>query len=118
MRGYKLANAPTYHAVSYTWGSAAQTTTVLINRREMPVRENIYHFLLQANWPADRRDQTLLWIDEICIDQSNTLEKNEQVQMMGKIYGSCSSVFICMACRKAQAQNLLLQDEDSWEADL
>jgi hypothetical protein len=36
----------------------------------------------------------LLWIDAVCIDQTNIAERNAQVAMMAKIYGSGSGMII------------------------
>ncbi len=36
----------------------------------------------------------ILWVDAICIDQSNTLEKDSQVAMMGRIYNRARRVII------------------------
>ena len=47
---------------------------------------------LQAlRYPNDKR---YLWIDAICIDQANTLERNAQVPKMDRIYGQCDNVCI------------------------
>jgi hypothetical protein len=35
---------------------------------------------------------TPLWIDALCIDQSNTRERNHQVQLMGRIYAQATCV--------------------------
>ncbi|KAH6958766.1 heterokaryon incompatibility protein-domain-containing protein [Fusarium avenaceum] len=35
-----------------------------------------------------------VWIDTICINQANTHERNEQVQMMGQIYSQCNQVLL------------------------
>ena len=34
----------------------------------------------------DRSQASLLWVDAVCIDQSNVIEKGVQVGMMGEIY--------------------------------
>jgi hypothetical protein len=60
------------------------------------VRQNLWEFLRTASDFASH-DHTIdvssptiptkaLWIDTICIDQDNVIEKNQQVQQMGEIY--------------------------------
>lgn len=42
-----------------------------------------------------KTDETVtLWIDSICIDQSNLAEKSMQVALMGQIYSLASSVMV------------------------
>jgi hypothetical protein len=38
----------------------------------------------------------MMWIDAICIDQSDLQEKNQQVHMMGRIYqeASCTDIWL------------------------
>lgn len=52
---------------------------------------------------AGPRRWKYFWIDAICIDQSNTLERNHQVQMMSEIYKSAQFVMIWLgsACEQA-----------------
>jgi hypothetical protein len=35
-----------------------------------------------------------IWIDAICIDQSNNLEKLQQIPLMGKVYSTASKVLV------------------------
>lgn len=45
-----------------------------------------------------KTDETVtLWIDSICIDQSNLAEKSMQVALMGQIYSLASSVMVGLA---------------------
>jgi hypothetical protein len=37
-----------------------------------------------------------IWIDSICIDQSNISERSSQVRIMREIYRSCYCVYICL----------------------
>jgi heterokaryon incompatibility protein (HET) len=45
----------------------------------------------------DQKVPRYLWIDSICIDQSNLLERSEQVELMGEIYRSASQVLIFLS---------------------
>ena len=49
------------------------------------IRENLWWFLhhmrLRSQWK-------LFWIDALCIDQSNILERNHQVNSMRQIYSN------------------------------
>ena len=51
--------------------------------------KNCYEALLKLRHRARKR---ILWIDAICIDQNNVLERNAQVQKMASIYRSAFEV--------------------------
>lgn len=90
---WDLDDLPAYHAISYTWGSPLDTATIRIDGRPFQVRRNSYYALWQA------RHHVLdgyLWMDSICIDQTSIEEKNQQVQMMGRIYASAKAVLACV----------------------
>ena len=76
-------------ACSYVWGDQEPSQVILINERPFYIRENLHDFLLQM-----RKDEGLkpLWVDALCIDQSNTSERNHQVQQMGSIYRGARAV--------------------------
>jgi hypothetical protein len=63
----------------------------------MEVTENLYEALLSIRLPREMRT---LWIDQICIDQSSTEEKNSQVPLMTFIYSRASNVLIWLRKRK------------------
>ena len=76
-------------ACSYVWGESEPSQVILINERPFHIRENLHDFLLQM-----RKDEVLepLWVDALCIDQSNTSERNHQVQQMGSIFRGARAV--------------------------
>jgi hypothetical protein len=78
-------------ALSYTWGEPPAAYETWINDRPFAVRENLYHALKALRLPDSER---LLWIDAVCIDQSNLMERNHQVQQMAQIFGSAKSVIV------------------------
>ncbi|EXJ76532.1 uncharacterized protein A1O5_01040 [Cladophialophora psammophila CBS 110553] len=85
------ASARCFDALSYVWGSPAQSekATVLdkLGRPTgwIPLTRNL------SNAMADLRDAEQLktnvfWIDQVCINQRDEEEKNDQVAMMNQIY--------------------------------
>lgn len=92
IRNFDTNSLPPYITLSYTWGAVALIREILMNKKIFTVRENLLHFLL-----AFRRQQasdSWIWIDQLCIDQANTLERNHQVRLMSQIYKSCSYVIV------------------------
>ena len=76
-------------ACSYVWGDSQPSRAILINKRPFLIRENLHDFILRM-----RKDEYLkpLWVDALCIDQSNTSERNHQVRQMGSIYRDARAV--------------------------
>jgi hypothetical protein len=59
--------------------------------QELPIRENLYAALLHLQDPELPR---LLWVDAICIDQSHSKEKAEQILLMAEVYAKASRVIV------------------------
>jgi hypothetical protein len=59
--------------------------------QELPIRENLYAALLHLQDPELPR---LLWVDAICIDQSHSKEKAEQIPLMAEVYAKASRVIV------------------------
>jgi hypothetical protein len=80
---------PPYNALSYTWGPPLPTREILVNKKSFVVRENLCWFLecMQRGRWTHVTDKTtfplrniavptmLLWVDQLCINQSEPSEK-------------------------------------------
>jgi len=83
------ADAITYEALSYVWGSTERKYKIEINGKHFDVTKNLYEALQYLQL----RDQDrILWIDAVCIDQENIQERGHQVQHMGDIYRESQNV--------------------------
>lgn len=80
-----------YHALSYWWGEPVFDKNITCNGVELSITSDI-HAAIQRIRPVDQK--LFLWIDSICIDQSNTQERSKQVSMMLKIFSKANSVII------------------------
>ncbi|EGP85205.1 uncharacterized protein MYCGRDRAFT_28495, partial [Zymoseptoria tritici IPO323] len=89
---WNFANAPEYHAISYTWGADVRRI-IFINGLAHWVRHNCHYALMQArlHYP-----ETYIWLDSICIDQGANKEKSHQVAMMKDIYVKADWVLACI----------------------
>lgn len=81
----KMAHAPCFNrldfeALSYTWGDATASPSINIDGQFFPVRQNLLDALLALRHKEKTR---YLWIDAICIDQTNDSEKSQEVRRMG-----------------------------------
>lgn len=93
---FDLDKAPSYIALSYTWGPVSPTYPIRVNRRKLQIRANLHAFL------QGFATRGYIWIDQICIDQSNPEEKNHQVRMMAQIYKDCDSMIIWLGSKNLE----------------
>ena len=80
-----------YDALSYTWGETTRTKTLLCNGRRLPVTQTLLEALHHFREP-DR--EVTIWIDQICICQDRVMERNQQVELMGKIFRGAQKVSV------------------------
>jgi len=88
-----------FDAVSYTWaddnGNDDKSKIIHIARTLlMRVTTNCEYALRQSRNERSWFRNRLLWIDAICIDQTNVGERNHQVDIMDHIFSRNSCVFI------------------------
>jgi hypothetical protein len=105
-RYVELASCSDYIALSYTWGD--QTSSLQVHLAEggtISVRENLWWFLrIQSTLITQPK---LLWIDAICINQSDVIERNVQVRLMKLIYANAEEVYAWLG-REANNSNLAM----------
>ena len=105
-----LTEPPTYDALSYSWGDDSQDDPELptdlvssliraFGSGKKFLRCNGKVFLISSNlFNALKRlrDKSIqyLWVDRVCIDQSNVTERTEQVQLMERIYSKARLVIV------------------------
>ncbi|CAN9252770.1 unnamed protein product [Alternaria alternata] len=94
-----------YDALSYTWGGTDKTFPVTVNEKRFDVTENL-HSALQHLRSKDT--DRILWVDAICIDQSNELERGHQVQKMCKIYSQAEEVLVWLG-KATDETNVLME---------
>ena len=86
---FSANNLPQYEALSYEWGSSTHRKEIFANGHPIEVRENLWNALDALRFKEDSR---VLWIDAICINQTDVSERNHQVQQMTDIYSQASCV--------------------------
>ena len=85
----QLSKAPAYEAISYCWATGPATKTVIIDGRPLRVRDSVYEVL---HYRHSFWQPRVLWIDSVCINQGNDLEKEVQIQLMRTIFSQATSV--------------------------
>lgn len=73
----------TYEALSYTWGTEESVTCIWLDGRPLSIKPNLEKALSYIRLPDLARR---VWIDALCIDQTNVDERTRQVQYMTKVY--------------------------------
>ncbi|KAH7228467.1 heterokaryon incompatibility protein-domain-containing protein [Fusarium redolens] len=88
----RLEDTPCFAALSYVWGCASSEDPILqVDGFELKIRQSLKH-AIDAIFSGS--DKILLWIDQICIDQENYIERQFQVTLMSKIFRQAQRV-IC-----------------------
>src|SRR5277367_382118 len=80
---HDMINATAYEALSYVWGNVADTQSITCNQKSLHITTNLASGLRCLRHEFLAR---ILWIDQICINQKNTTERSQQVNIMGYIY--------------------------------
>ena len=101
----ELDSIPQYVAVSYTWatedGDCSKSREIYVKiestvgqfTRRVQVTANCENTLRQLR---DKCLERIVWIDGVCIDQSDIYERNHQVGLMERIYKSAAHVEVCI----------------------
>jgi hypothetical protein len=84
----RRSSPPSFTALSYTWGPGADET-ILIDGEPCNIGPNAEQALRQLF--ADPAHGSI-WIDQICINQSDDAEKSHQVQNMRQVYAAATRV--------------------------
>jgi hypothetical protein len=104
------SSAPDYDAVTYTWGHDHSMTTILCNGFELDIRRNLCNSLpfLNHSRPLPHRP---LWIDAICLNQEDHVEKAVHVPLMGNVYENATRTLVWLG-QSADDSDLALQGMD------
>jgi hypothetical protein len=78
-----------YEALSYRWGDEGSDEAIMIDGELTTVTRNLSMELADIQ---HHLAGSPLWVDALCIDQNNVLERNHQVQKMADIYQRASRV--------------------------
>lgn len=94
-----------YEALSYVWGDESKRKPVRVNGTEITVTENLETALWYLRDPTA---QKRLWVDAICINQTDDAEKAIQVGMMTEIYASTSQVLVWLGPEQGESDRAML----------
>lgn len=79
-------SAPLYTAASYTWGNDEVSEVIYLDGRAFPVRPNLWSCLYYLSLAATSSAWNYIRADAICINQSDDVERSNQVSLMDQTY--------------------------------
>jgi hypothetical protein len=80
---------PYFATLSYVWGDIDVTREIRCGKERSSVTLSLHEALVYIR---NRRTPRLLWVDSLCINQSDEEEKGHQVQRMHLVYGQSHSI--------------------------
>ncbi|KAK3313330.1 heterokaryon incompatibility protein-domain-containing protein [Apodospora peruviana] len=120
---HELESAPPYDALSYTWGDPSSPPVeltmstadedVLCHGKPLTVKPNLASALRALRTPSPTPGklgiprQELIWIDAICINQEDLVERASQVSMMGEVYGRAETVIVWVGPEDASTDDAM-----------
>lgn len=103
-----LKTNPQYAALSYTWSNPEPSESIYLAENskifQIAVGPNLFSALRQFRHTTEWRP---LWIDALCINQSDTAERNRQVALMRSIYEKAACVLMWLG-EEADDSNLAM----------
>jgi hypothetical protein len=105
-----LEDRPVYAALSYAWGDASNKRRIIIEEGEYK-----YELLVTENLHSALRHIALdgqFWIDAVCINQADDMEKSWQVQQMWTIYHEAQYVAVWLGLAADDSDLVLAQIAD------
>jgi hypothetical protein len=88
LKRFRLADAPSYYAASYTWGSsiAYSNSNIKLDTGTLLVLQSLVPFLRMVTAHESFKSNDWWWIDSLCINLENAKEREAQVSIMADIY--------------------------------
>ena len=93
----RLQENPIYEAISYTW---ADESGIVNHSGNLFIKSSNMIMKITSNCEVALRrfrnelEAKFLWVDSICVDQQNLLERSEQVELMTRIYKQAQRVLV------------------------
>lgn len=80
-----------YRSLSYAWGDQSKLLPIILDGRPHMVTRNLFAVLCRLR-ARDLGEN--LWIDQLCINQTDDAEKTQQVRLMPSIFAGAREVLI------------------------
>ncbi|CRK33023.1 hypothetical protein BN1708_005970 [Verticillium longisporum] len=80
---YMASEHHRFTALSYTWGTSRRSQTIMVNNEVQYITFNLDHALRTLR---SQNGSVVIWVDSLCIDQTNVEEKTHQVTLMHDLF--------------------------------
>jgi len=98
-----------YEALSYVWGERTNDDEdIQMSGQPVTVTRNLYAALKRLRFPHKRKRS--LWVDQLCINQMDNLERASQVALMRDIYRGCFSCIVWLGELDETTDNVVSQN--------
>ena len=91
MKVVSLSKAPSYQALSYTWGDGVLCGKVYIDGQTVHITRILHDCLLRIR---HTNQNLFVWVDALSIRQDDPEEKTQQVSIIGRIFTTASLVIV------------------------
>ncbi|KAF4474320.1 Heterokaryon incompatibility protein 6, OR allele [Colletotrichum fructicola Nara gc5] len=98
-----------YGALSYCWGDDRLRNMITVDGKALFITDSLLDALQNLRRTEEDR---ILWVDAICIDQSNVEERGHQVGWMGELYRRAEEVLCWLGDTEHNVSHLLALLED------
>ncbi|EFQ33618.1 heterokaryon incompatibility protein [Colletotrichum graminicola M1.001] len=92
LQHFSLSGSPSFVALSYCWGQSGAESPIVIDGTMLKSGSNAEAALQHLRNAVG----VYVWIDQLCINQSDNAEKGHQVRMMRQIYTAATRVAVWM----------------------
>jgi hypothetical protein len=91
-----------FEALSYVWGDLKETANIFLNGEIFNVTTNLEMALRQLR---QEREDRILWVDALCINQTDIAERNSQVRQMDSVYKLASRIVLWLGPAQPQTEH-------------
>lgn len=84
-----------YETISYLWGDPTPRCQIAVDGCRLDVPQSAEDVLRRMRYEDRPR---ALWIDAVCINQTDIDERSEQVAIMAEIYSRCICCLVWLGC--------------------
>lgn len=93
-----------FDALSYTWGSQKETHPIVCNGQVLHVHHNLHSALPFLAQRKRGMSSGMIWVDAVCINQTDEEEKLVQIKLMNTLYRRSKQVYVWLGCAKPEEQ--------------
>jgi len=91
---------PKYEALSYAWGSSDRPFDLSVGEGIVSITRNLARALPYLRYKEKDR---ILWIDAICVNQNDLVERSKQVDRMADIFSLATRVVVWLGEEEADS---------------